>query len=87
MREASRKPHGNKRRPAMVVCPVHGESKVEQVQKVLDKLSDEDLQVLADADPNMVAIKIASAVSLVSGNRCLAMMRERQKQFDAPPAN
>lgn len=62
------------------VCSVHGESTQDQVQEVLSKLSDEDLQVLSDADPNMVAIKITGAVSLVAGTRCLAKIRDLKAQ-------
>lgn len=75
-------PTKGKGRPAMVIdpCLVHGESTIEQVQRVLSKLSDEDLMVLADADPNVIAMKVTSAVSTVAGTRFLSKIRDLKAQ-------
>ncbi|MBI2068765.1 MAG: hypothetical protein HYT67_01530 [Candidatus Yanofskybacteria bacterium] len=54
------------------VCPVHGQSSIEQAQQVLSKLSDEDLRILTDTEPHL----LAAALSTVAGTRCLVMLRD-----------
>ena len=54
------------------VCPVHGQSSIEQAQQVLSRLSDDDLRVLTDIEPQ----NLAAALAIVSGTRCLVMIRD-----------
>ena len=54
------------------VCPVHGESTVDQAQQVLSRLSDDDLRILTDTEPHL----LAAALSIVAGTRCLVRIRE-----------
>ncbi len=58
-------------------CPMHGESKMDQVQKVLSRLSDEELCILTDADP----LKIANAVSLIAGHRFLTKIHALKAEY------
>ena len=60
--------------PETHVCPVHGQSSIEQAQQVLSRLSDDDLRVLTDTEPQ----NLAAALAIVSGTRCLVMIREFQ---------
>lgn len=62
------------------VCPIHGESSQERLQEVLSRLSDEDLNVLADSQPH----NLFSAISTVAGTRTLAKMRELKAETWAP---
>ena len=54
------------------VCPVHGQSSIEQAQQVLSRLSDDDLRVLTDTAPH----HLAAALSTVAGTRCLVRIRD-----------
>ena len=58
--------------PETHVCPVHGQSSIEQAQQVLSRLSDDDLRVLTDTEPQ----NLAAALAIVSGTRCLVRIQD-----------
>jgi hypothetical protein len=61
------------------VCPVHGESRPEQVEAVLSKLSEEDLRILCDSTP----LSVITALSTVSATRCLGKIHLLKAGFQA----